>query len=121
MRVHATLGPGFLESVYEGALALELQKHGIPFARQQPINVYYDNTQIGHFVADLMVGDRLIIELKAIHTLAEAHEVQLVNYLAATRIDVGLLLNFGGAQLEYKRKHRHYQKRMTGEETREKE
>jgi GxxExxY protein len=110
MRVHATLGPGFLESVYEGALALELHKVGLAAARQQPIDVYYDDTRVGHFVADMVIGSRLIIELKAIQALTEAHEMQLVNYLAATHIDVGLLLNFGGPQLQWKRKYRHYQK-----------
>ena len=110
MRVHATLGPGFLESVYEGALAHELHKQGIAFTRQRSIDVYYDGVQVGHFIADILIGERLIVELKAIHALTEAHEMQLVNYLAATRVDVGLLFNFGAGELEFKRKHRHYQK-----------
>ena len=110
MQVHSTLGQGFLEAVYERALLHELHKQGIAAAAQQPIDVYYDGIVVGHFVADLLVPDRLIVELKAVQALNEAHETQLVNYLMATGIEVGLLLNFGGASLEFKRKFRIFQR-----------
>ena len=121
MRVHSTLGPGFLESVYEHALAHELQKQGLVFATQQPIDVHYDGTIVGHFLADILVYDRLIVELKAVQTLTPAHEYQLVNYLVATGIDIGLLLNFGAPSLQCKRKYRKYHKpgKRAGQESQE--
>lgn len=110
MRVHSALGPGFLESVYERALSRELHKQGLVFTNQQPIDVHYDGAIVGHFIADILVQDQLIIEIKAVQALIDVHEYQLVNYLAATGIDIGLLLNFGAPSLQYKRKHRKYQK-----------
>jgi GxxExxY protein len=106
MKVHSGLGPGFLESVYQNALIWELQKLGWKVDAQRPITVRYDGQVVGFFTADLLVNDSLIIELKANQLLAKAHEVQLVNYLVATGIDEGLLLNFGAERLEYKRKFR---------------
>jgi GxxExxY protein len=106
MKVHSGLGPGFLESVYQNALIWELQKLGLKVDAQRPITVRYDGQVVGFFTADLLVNDSLIIELKANQLLAKAHEVQLVNYLVATGIDEGLLLNFGAERLEYKRKFR---------------
>jgi len=92
MKVHSTLGSGFLESVYQSALALELRRAGLEL--------------VGAFVADLLVNDTLIVETKAIQVLAKIHEVQLVNYLVATGVDEGLLLNFGAEHLEFKKKFR---------------
>lgn len=106
MRVHSALGPGFLESVYQNALIWELQKLGLKVDAQKPITVRYDGQVVGLFSADLLVNDSLIVELKANQLLAKAHEVQLVNYLVATGIDEGLLLNFGAERLEYKKKFR---------------
>ena len=106
MKVHSGLGPGFLESVYQNALIWELQKLGFKVDAQRPITVRYDGQVVGFFTADLLVNDSLIIELKANQLLAKPHEVQLVNYLVATGIDEGLLLNFGAERLEYKRKFR---------------
>ena len=106
MKVHSALGPGFLESVYQNALIWELQKLGLKVDAQRPITVRYDLQVVGFFTADLLVNDSLIIELKANQLLAKAHEVQLVNYLVATGIDEGLLLNFGAERLEYKKKFR---------------
>ena len=103
MRVHSTLGPGFLESVYQNALKWELQKLGLKVDVQKPITVHYDGQVVGIFTADLLVNDSFILELKANQLLAKAHEVQLVNYLVATGIDEGLLLNFGAERLEYKK------------------
>ena len=104
MKVHSTLGPGFLESVYQNALIWELQKLGLKVDAQGPITVHYDGQVVGVFVVDLLVNDSLMLELKANQLVAKAHEVQLVNYLVATGIDEGLLLNFGAERLEYKRK-----------------
>ena len=106
MKVHSTLGPGFLESVYQNALKWELQKLGLKVDAQTPINVRYDGQMVGIFTTDLLVNDSLILELKANQLVAKAHEVQLVNYLVATGIDEGLLLNFGAERLEYKKKFR---------------
>ena len=106
MKVHSTLGPGFLESVYQNALIWELQKSGFKVDAQRPITVHYDGQVVGVFAADLLVNDSLMLELKANQLVAKAHEVQLVNYLVATGIDEGLLLNFGAVRLEYKRKFR---------------
>ena len=106
MKVHSILGPGFLESVYQNALVWELQKSGFKVDAQRPITVHYDGQVVGVFTADLLVNDSLILELKANQLLAKPHEVQLVNYLVATGIDEGLLLNFRAQRLEYKKKFR---------------
>src|SRR6187200_1898843 len=103
MKVHSALGPGFLESVYQNALIWALQKLGLRVDAQRPVTVNYDGQVVGFFTADLLANDSLIIELKANQLLAKAHEVQLVNYLVATGIDDGLLLNFGAERLEYKK------------------
>jgi GxxExxY protein len=106
MKVHRTLGPGFLESVYQKALLYELAKAGLKVESDQPIQVRYEGVIVGDFKADLIVNDELIVELKAVSGLAVEHEVQLVNYLTATGKDIGLLLNFGGRSLEFKKNFR---------------
>ena len=106
MKVHSALGPGFLESVYQNALVWELHKTGLKADAHKPISVYYDGQIVGAFTADLSVNDSLIVELKAIQSLSKAHEVQLVNYLVATGVDEGLLLNFDAERLEFKKKFR---------------
>ncbi len=93
--VYNTLGSGFLEKVYEKAMIIELKKLGLSCQRQQLVKVYYDGEQVGHYYADIIVEDKIIIELKAAETLREEHEAQLVNYLRASDIEVGILLNFG--------------------------
>jgi GxxExxY protein len=108
MRVHSTLGPGFLESVYQKALTHELNKAALKVERDKPISVHYDGVAVGDFSADLLVEDRVMLELKANQALAPANEVQLVNYLTATGVEIGLLLNFGAERLEFKRKWRTY-------------
>ena len=108
MRVHSVLGSGFLESVYEKALAHEVQKAGLVVQCQLPLQVFYDGIVVGDFIADMLVAGVILIENKAVQTLTPAHEVQLVNYLTATHIEIGLLLNFGAASLQIKRKHRTY-------------
>jgi len=106
MTVHSTLGPGFLESVHQNALIWELRKAGLKSEAEKPISVHYDGQLVGAFTADMLVNDSVILELKAIQTLAKAHEVQLVNYLVATNIDEGLLVNFGAERLQFKKKFR---------------
>jgi len=108
MKVHSTLGPGFLESVYRRALAHELRKAGLKVDCEKPVTVYYDGLAVGDFSSDMLVEDRVMLELKANQALAPANEVQLVNYLTATGIEIGLLLNFGAERLEFKRKTRTY-------------
>jgi GxxExxY protein len=109
-KVHNTLGPGFLEKVYENALRIELEKLGLRVKQQEPINVSYEGQVVGEYYADLWVEERVVIELKALQTLVKQHEVQLVNYLAATNIESGLLLNFGSS-VQVKRKFREYKPR----------
>jgi GxxExxY protein len=106
-KVHNALGAGFLERVYQNALRIELEKLGLKVQQRQPINVMYDGQLVGEYFADLWIDGRVIIELKAVQSLVKRHEVQLVNYLAATGIDCGLLLNFGSS-VEVKRKFREY-------------
>jgi len=106
MKVHRTLGPGFLESVYQKALLYELAKAGFQVESDKLLQVVYEGVIVGDFRADLFVNNDLIVELKAVSSIIVEHEVQLVNYLAAVKKDVGLLLNFGGRSLEYKKKFR---------------
>lgn len=97
------LGFGFLEKVYENAMMIELKKLGLNPMQQAPIKVVYDNIEIGKYFADILVNDLVIIELKAAEGLVEEHELQLINYLKATELEVGLLLNFGKIP-QFKRK-----------------
>lgn len=103
---HRTLGPGFLESVYLNAFAYELRRAGLNVEIAQHIKVRYEDVIVGDFVADLVIDDHLICELKATTGLTKADEVQLVNYLVATNRDYGLLFNFGTTSLQFNRKHR---------------
>jgi GxxExxY protein len=107
-KVHNTLGCGFLEKVYENALALEIRRQGLKAVQQAPIQVVYEGTVVGDYFADLWIEDRVIVEIKAVLKIHPRHEVQLVNYLTATGVDVGLLLNFGRS-VEVRRKDRVYQ------------
>ena len=97
------LGSGFLESVYERALLIALRSKGLVVTAHQPIQVYFRNECVGDFFADLMVEGKVVIELKAVTTLAPEHQAQLINYLNATGLDVGLLVNFGPPKIEYRR------------------
>ncbi len=106
--VHNQLGAGFLEKVYENALCIELEKQGFHVQQQYPIKVYYDNRIVGEYFADLFVNNQFVIEIKAVENLHPKHEVQLVNYLKGTGVDIGLLINFGSS-VEVKRKYREYQ------------
>jgi GxxExxY protein len=106
MYVHRVLGPGFLESIYHNSLLLRLKKQGLKVESQKPLPVHFEDEIVGEFFTDLIVEGRLILEIKAVTSLNSAHEIQLVNYLTATKIDLGLLLNFGSKSLEFKRKSR---------------
>ncbi len=97
------LGAGFLETVYENALCLELAYQGIKYEQQKAINVHYRESIVGNYIADLLVENKLLIELKAVAQFNKHHEAQLMNYLRATDISVGLLLNFGTPRLGIRR------------------
>ena len=107
--VHNTLGAGFLEKVYENALLFELRSEGLDADRQASLKVEYKGIVVGEYFADLVVEGKVICELKAIEKLSSYHEVQLVNYLVATRIDIGLLINFGES-VTVRRKFRKYKR-----------
>jgi GxxExxY protein len=110
MKVHSTLGLGFGETVYRNALILELRRAEIPYEVHVALPVLYEGVEVGIFQADLIIRKELIVELKAVDALCSAHSAQLVNYLAATKIEEGLLLNFGAGSLEFKSKYRNYPK-----------
>jgi len=105
-RVYNKMGFGFLESVYEKCLMIELRMAGLQAESQKPITVEYEGEVVGEFVADILVADTIILELKSVRRIAQAHEVQLVNYLVATGKPIGLLLNFGEYRVDVKRKVR---------------
>jgi len=93
--VYNKLGYGFLEKVYENALIIKLRQLGLEVVQQAPVNVYFEGSLVGEYIADLIVDGRVIIEVKAVSALSQIHEVQLVNYLKGTGMQVGLLVNFG--------------------------
>jgi GxxExxY protein len=101
--VFNTLGYGFLEKVYHNSMLLELRSYGLEAISQGEIIVFYDGTEVGHYYADIIVEDLVILEIKVAKTIIEAHEAQLLNYLRATDKEVGLVLNFG-PKAEFKRK-----------------
>src|SRR5215467_9618556 len=111
--VHNKLGSGFLEKVYENALCIELRKKGLKVEQQSSIKVWYEGQVIGYYAADLWVEDRIIVELKAVQSLTKEHELQVVNYLTATKVDTGLLINFGSS-VQVKRKYRKYKIPQSG-------
>ena len=108
LRVHQSLGPGYLESVYQNALLIELKKAAFEAVKNHCIPVYYEGEQVGDFVADVIVDNSVILELKATQEIHPTHEAQLVNYLQSTGMEIGLILNFGAASLQVKRKHKSY-------------
>jgi GxxExxY protein len=110
MEVHKEMGHGFNESVFQNSLAIELGERGISFEQYVKLSVYYKGRLVGDFEADIVIGRELIIELKAVSQLLPAHEQQLVNYLKATNINHGLLINFGSESLQFKKKFLHYKK-----------
>jgi GxxExxY protein len=103
MEVHRVLGPGFLEAVYQKALAHELTLRGIHFEQFKRLPVTYKGELVGEYEADFVVEDKIILEIKAVSALNQAHEAQAINYLAATGLRLAILLNFGAASLQHKR------------------
>ena len=104
MEVHGILRAGFLESVYEEALAIEFGLRGVPYRRQAKLDVLYKGLNAGEFRADFLIDDKVVVELKATKQLTAIDEAQLINYLKGTGYPVGLLLNFGAQSLEHKRR-----------------
>ena len=102
-QVYNTMGYGFLEKVYENALIIELKKLGLNVIAQHPIRVYYDTAVVGEYFADILVENTIIIEIKAAKAISIEHEAQILNYLKATQLEVGLILNFG-PKAEFSRK-----------------
>lgn len=103
MEVHKQLGYGFLEKVYENALMVLFRKENIEAKQQFPINVYFESEKVGEYFADILVEDKIIIELKTIENIADIHRAQTINYLKGTGKQLGLLINFGVKKLEYER------------------
>ena len=102
--VYNKMGFGYLESVYEKCMLIELRKAGLKVESQKPLTVFYENETVGEFIADIIVNDTVILELKSAKQIIKAHEVQLVNYLVATGKPVGLILNLSESKVEVKRK-----------------
>ena len=103
MKVHSTLGNGFQEVLYQRALAIEMNKQGLSFNREMEMDIYYDNEHIGTRRVDFFVEDKVMVELKALVNLEQAHLAQALNYLEAYKIEVGMLINFGAPSLQFKR------------------
>ena len=104
-QVYNNLGFGFLESVYRKAMVIEIEASGLRVYQESPLKVLYRDQVVGDYFADLLVEDELIVELKSVERLGKVHEAQLVNYLVATGIEVGLLINFGSTGVDVKRKY----------------
>jgi GxxExxY protein len=104
--INRELGAGFLESVYEKSLVVALSQKGLSVASQVPMTVNFRGVIVGNFYADLFVEQKVIVELKAVSRVLPEHKAQVINYLNATGTDVGLLVNFGNARLEYYRLHK---------------
>jgi len=103
MEVHSKLGYGFLEKVYENAMMVLLRREGIHAKQQAPITVYFDGEVVGDYYADILVKDKIILELKAIEKITDVHRAQTLNYLKATGLHLAILLNFGKERLQYER------------------
>lgn len=103
MKVHATLGNGFQEVIYQRALAIEMEKQGLIFKREMEMTIYYDNHDIGTRRVDFFVEDVIMVELKALIKLEEVHLAQAMNYCQAYNLPIGLLINFGAKSMEFKR------------------
>ena len=104
MKVHRTLGPGFLEAVYEEALAIEFKKEKIPFKKQIKLNVFYGDEKLKkYYKADFICYDKIILEIKSVGFMPQTFQMQLKNYLVSTKMELGMLINFGTSSLTYKR------------------
>ena len=103
MKVHSTLGNGFQEVIYQRALAIEMQKQKLSFQQELKISTYYDDQQIGSRRVDFLVDEKVLVELKALVKMESVHMAQAINYLEAFNLEIGLLINFGGKSLDFKR------------------
>ena len=103
MEVHSKLGYGFLEKVYENAMMVLFRREGIHAKQQAPITVYFDGEVVGDYYADILVEDKIILELKAIEKITDVHRAQTLNYLKATGLRLAILINFGRQRLEHER------------------
>lgn len=103
IKVWKTLGYGFLEKVYENALVIELRERGIDVEQQKPLTIQYHGCTVGDYVADLVIDDKIILELKCARSIDPVYVAQTLNYLKATGLRLGLILNFGPKELEFKR------------------
>ncbi|NBB20585.1 GxxExxY protein [Runella sp. CRIBMP] len=103
MKVHSILGSGFQEVIYQRALAIEMEKQGLGFAREMEMSIYYDGIHIGTRRVDFFVENKIMVELKAVSVLDDAHLAQAINYCEAYKLPIGLLINFGSKSLDFKR------------------
>lgn len=103
MEVHRVLGPGFLESVYQRGMEAELRRRSVPFESQRRINVEYKGESLGEHVLDLVVNGKVVVELKAVKDLTDQHQAQIISYLKASGVQIGLLINFAKPSLEHRR------------------
>ena len=102
-RVHTKLGCGYLEIIYHRSMKIECEKMGLNYKSEKPVDIYYDNHNVGTYVTDLIVNDKVLIELKAVSQILDIHKAQLLHYLKCTGIRIGLILNFGSQSLQIKR------------------
>lgn len=103
MEVHSKLGFGFLEKVYENALMVLFEKHEIPAQQQVPLRIYFEGKPVGEYYADILVDSKIILELKAADRILDVHRAQVLNYLRATRLRLGMIFNFAKKSFEYER------------------
>lgn len=103
IRVHQTLGPGFLENIYRKALMIELQKNNLKYENEKEIIVKYDEHEVGRHRIDLLIENKIVVELKTVENLSKAHYAQIKSYLKATQLQIGLLVNFSGSKADYRR------------------
>lgn len=103
MEAHNELGCGFLEKVYENALMIQFRDNNINAIQQKPIKVFFKNKVVGDYIADIVIEDKIILELKSAESISDSHRGQIVNYLKATKYKIGYLINFGAKKLEYER------------------
>jgi len=102
-KVHNTLGPGYLESIYQNAMVIELRSFGLKCDTEKLVEIFYNNDKVGEYRLDLVIDDKVIVELKAVSEFHPVHKAQIISYLKATRLKIALLLNFGTEKVEYKR------------------
>lgn len=103
MEVHRELGPGFLEKVYENSMIVVFERDQVPAVQQYPIPVFFQGNKVGNYIADIVVADKIIVELKTVNSITDVHVAQVMNYLKATGKRLCIIINFKGQSLEYKR------------------